>query len=58
MYREAYREILKADPTAVELQKFGLHFYEFGMYIRKFDNSGDVTSILEKVGLLSIKMSQ
>lgn len=57
VYREAYREILKADPTAVELQKFGLHFYEFGMYIRKFDNSGDVTNILGKVGSFNIRLS-
>ncbi|RZC35156.1 DNA replication complex GINS protein PSF3 [Asbolus verrucosus] len=46
VYKEAYREILKADPCAVDLHKFGLHFYELGSYVKKFDPRGDVADIL------------
>lgn len=37
IYQEAYREILKADPTAVNLHKFSLNFFELGRYVRSFD---------------------
>ncbi|XP_047118030.1 DNA replication complex GINS protein PSF3 [Schistocerca piceifrons] len=33
VYKEAYREILKADSCVVDLYKFGAYFYEFGIYI-------------------------
>ncbi|XP_066262720.1 DNA replication complex GINS protein PSF3 [Euwallacea similis] len=45
-YREAYREILKADATAVDLHKFSLYFYELGFNIKHFDRSGEVHDIL------------
>ncbi|XP_018332660.1 DNA replication complex GINS protein PSF3 [Agrilus planipennis] len=45
-YKPAYREILKADATAVDLHKFGLYFYELGCHIAQFDNQGDVREIL------------
>jgi GINS complex subunit 3 len=45
-YKEAYREILKADPCAVDLHKFGLYFYELGSYAKQFDPRGDVAEIL------------
>lgn len=46
VYKEGYREILKADPCAVDLHKFGLFFYELGAYARKFDTRDDVSKIL------------
>lgn len=46
VYKEAYREILKADPCAVDLHKFGLFFYELGSYVKKFDVREDVSNIL------------
>ncbi|XP_022903698.2 DNA replication complex GINS protein PSF3 [Onthophagus taurus] len=46
VYKEGYREILKADPQAVDLHKFGLYFYELGNYVKVFDNKGDVNEIL------------
>lgn len=46
IYREAYREILKADASAVDLHKFNLYFYELGSYVKHFDRRGDVHNIL------------
>ncbi|XP_076267902.1 DNA replication complex GINS protein Psf3 isoform X1 [Rhynchophorus ferrugineus] len=46
IYREAYREILKADATAVDLHKFNLYFYELGSYVKYFDRREDVHNIL------------
>ncbi|XP_050305991.1 DNA replication complex GINS protein PSF3 [Anthonomus grandis grandis] len=46
IYKEAYREILKADASAVDLHKFNLYFYEFGSKIKHFDKKGDVHDIL------------
>ncbi|KAI4467807.1 hypothetical protein MML48_2g00017292 [Holotrichia oblita] len=46
MYKEAYREVLKADPRAVNLHKFGLYFYELGSYAKEFDNQREVNDIL------------
>ncbi|KRT81836.1 hypothetical protein AMK59_5939 [Oryctes borbonicus] len=46
MYKEAYREVLKADPNAVDLHKFSLYFYELGAYAKEFDSRGDVAEIL------------
>nr|CAH7731831.1 unnamed protein product [Callosobruchus chinensis] len=37
VYRESYREILKADACAVDLHKYSLHFYEVGSYVKHFD---------------------
>lgn len=53
-YKEAYREILKADPKAVNLYKFGVHFYELGSYVKEFDNKKDVAEILIHVSHLII----
>lgn len=50
IYQEAYREILKADPTAVDLHKFSLNFFELGGYVRSFDQHGvAVRNCLEQV---------
>jgi len=46
IYKEAYREILKADATAVDLHKFNLNFYEVGSYVKHFDRKEDVHNIL------------
>ncbi|XP_017785099.1 PREDICTED: DNA replication complex GINS protein PSF3 [Nicrophorus vespilloides] len=46
IYTEPYREILKADPVAVDLHKFNLYFYEFGLYAKSFDIRGDVATTL------------
>jgi len=35
VYKEGYREIMKADPYVVDLHKFGPHYYEFGRYLMK-----------------------
>ncbi|XP_048523287.1 DNA replication complex GINS protein PSF3 isoform X2 [Dendroctonus ponderosae] len=46
IYKEAYREILKADATAVDLHKFNVYFYELGAYVKQFDRKDDVHAIL------------
>lgn len=51
IYKEAYREILKADASAVDLHKFNLHFYEFGGYVKKIDPRGEVKDCLEQVSV-------
>ncbi|CAG9855993.1 unnamed protein product [Phyllotreta striolata] len=42
IYKESYREILKADACAVDLHRLNLHFYELGSYVKKFDKKNDV----------------
>lgn len=37
-YREGYREILAADACTVILNKWNPHYYEVGMYLKKFNN--------------------
>lgn len=49
IFRETYREILKADANAVDLHKFSLNFYEFGSYVKRFDRKGEVHEILLQV---------
>ncbi|GJQ76755.1 hypothetical protein Trydic_g15598 [Trypoxylus dichotomus] len=46
IFKEAYREVLKADPNAVDLHKFSLYFYELGSHAKEFDSRGDVAEIL------------
>lgn len=46
VYREAYREILKADASAVDLYKFNIYYYEFGSYARQYDNTNEVKEVL------------
>lgn len=46
IYKEAYREILKADATAVDLHKLGLYFYELGLYVKRLDPRGEVERVL------------
>lgn len=53
-YREAYREILKADATAVDLHKFNFNFYELGSYVKHFDKKGDVHDILLHVSSIIV----
>ncbi|XP_054710678.1 DNA replication complex GINS protein PSF3-like [Uloborus diversus] len=38
VYREAYREILNADATVVDLNKMGPYFYHFGLYLLRFSH--------------------
>lgn len=51
VYKDAYREILKADPSAVDLHKFGLYFYELGAYAKQWDARGQVAEILLQASL-------
>lgn len=44
IYKEAYREILKADACVVDLHKFGVFFYEFGAYLSRLEHR-DATAI-------------
>ncbi|XP_028139840.1 DNA replication complex GINS protein PSF3 [Diabrotica virgifera virgifera] len=46
IYKEAYREILKADACAVDLHKFNLYFYELGSNIKHFDRKEEVHETL------------
>ncbi|XP_060536378.1 DNA replication complex GINS protein PSF3 [Cylas formicarius] len=46
IFKEAYREILKADASAVDLHKFNLYFYELGSYIKHMDRREEVHNIL------------
>ncbi|KAG5898555.1 hypothetical protein JTB14_012454 [Gonioctena quinquepunctata] len=46
IFKESYREILKADASAVDLHKFSLYFYEMGAHVKHFDRKGDVHEIL------------
>lgn len=39
VYREAYRQILEADATAVDLNKFGPYYYSFGGKLLDFGNA-------------------
>lgn len=48
-YKEGYRQILKADATAVDLHKFNLYFYELGAYVKNFDRRRDVADTLLNV---------
>ena len=38
IYKEGYREIMKADPFVLDLHKLGPHFYEFGRYLMKLSS--------------------
>lgn len=55
IYKESYREILKADACAVDLHKFNLYFYEFGSHVKYFDKKGDVHEILLHVSMPPLK---
>ncbi|GIY88987.1 DNA replication complex GINS protein PSF3 [Caerostris darwini] len=48
VYREAYREILNADASVVDLHKMGPYFYHFGLYLLRFahQDSEDISRIL------------
>lgn len=50
VYREAYREILKADASAIDLHKFGFYFYELGSHVKYLDPRGDLSNTLVQVG--------
>lgn len=49
IYKEAYREILKADPCAVDLHKLNLYFFELGSHVKHLDSKGDVEKVLLQV---------
>ncbi|XP_065168669.1 DNA replication complex GINS protein PSF3 [Atheta coriaria] len=46
IFTEPYREILKADPNAVNLHKWNINFYEFGFYAKSLDQRREVANIL------------
>ncbi|EFA07113.1 DNA replication complex GINS protein PSF3 [Tribolium castaneum] len=46
VYKDAYLEILKADPCAVDLHKFGVYFYELGSYMKQFGQNDDIAKTL------------
>ncbi|KFM61684.1 DNA replication complex GINS protein PSF3, partial [Stegodyphus mimosarum] len=50
VYREAYREILNADASVVDLHKMGPYFYHFGLYLLRFSHhdSEDICKILNQ----------
>ncbi|GFS36461.1 DNA replication complex GINS protein PSF3 [Nephila pilipes] len=50
VYREAYREILNADATVVDLHKMGPYFYHLGLYLLRFahQDSEDICRILNQ----------
>lgn len=50
-YTEAYREILKADPTCVDLHRLSTNFYELGCYINKFDAKREIGETLMHVSM-------
>lgn len=54
IYKEGYREILKADACAVDLYKLGLYFYEHGSYVKQFDARGDVSKVLLEVSFTTV----
>jgi len=51
LYKEAYMEALKADPSVVDLNKLGPHFYQTGLHLTTLDlpDSDDVGDTLPKV---------
>ncbi|CAL1289604.1 unnamed protein product [Larinioides sclopetarius] len=50
VYREAYREILNADATVVDLHKMGPYFYHLGLYLLRFthQDSEDISRMLNQ----------
>ncbi|XP_071446509.1 DNA replication complex GINS protein PSF3 [Hetaerina americana] len=48
IYKEAYREILKADASVVDLHRLSVYFYEFGSYLSGFNHrdSAEIGSLL------------
>ncbi|KAJ3650233.1 hypothetical protein Zmor_021931 [Zophobas morio] len=55
MYKEGNREILKADPCAVDLHKLSTHFYELGLYVKQFDPRESVAEILLQTFTLRLR---
>lgn len=49
IYSESYREILKADPTCVDLNRLSSHFYEIGCYISRYDPKRELSETLVNV---------
>ncbi|KAG8190256.1 hypothetical protein JTE90_001340 [Oedothorax gibbosus] len=50
VYREAYRHILNADASVVNLNKMGPYFYHFGLYLLRFTHhdSEDIGRMLNQ----------
>ncbi|KAE8753262.1 hypothetical protein FOCC_FOCC000185 [Frankliniella occidentalis] len=48
IFKEAYRDIMKADPCVVDLHKLAQYFYEFGMCLcmLKHRESSEISSVL------------
>ena len=49
-YNEAYRELLNADPTVVDLHKLGPNFYKFGekLILMELDDNSEIAYSLEE----------
>lgn len=59
VYKDAYREILKADACVVDLHKYGPHFYDIGTKLMHFDdddNSMVIRSLQEVIFVCYIKI--
>lgn len=52
VYKEAYREILIADASVVDLHKLGMYYYDFGQLLSKYDPKGDVGNSLVMVNII------
>lgn len=39
VYKESYREILKADPNAVDLSKLSNYYYHVGNHVKDFNRN-------------------
>lgn len=51
-----YREILLADACTVTLNKWNPHYYELGMYLKKFNNR-DCEMIIDSLLLVRVKLA-
>lgn len=49
IYSEYYREILKADPTCIDLNRLCSHFYEIGSYLSRYDPKRELPDTLLNV---------
>ncbi|KAK2723446.1 DNA replication complex GINS protein PSF3-like [Artemia franciscana] len=47
-YKDYYREILNADPSVVDLKKWGPHYYELGLHLQRLNirEQSDIRKIL------------
>ena len=55
-WSSSQRQIMNADPTVVDLHKFGPHYYEFGRYLMK-TSSTDGSSTIVLLGQFALLVS-